>query len=165
MSKLSKQFFTFSNLKDEIIFISGISVAWLFIATASITGIAGLIISLLIIISVTLYYSLTFFRDGASWNKLYFYVVMLPFLLGYFALIYMAFGVVTPDSNNVSGQLDWLDAYYFSVVTWTTLGYGDFRPANAVTKIFVIIEVLLGYIYMGVFIGKLFLLGQNRAKE
>jgi len=153
------------NLKDEAIFILGVVIAWLFLITVSYTGITGVIISLLVIVSITIYYSFTFFRDGASWKKLYFYVAILPFFLGYFALMYRSFGVVTPDSNNPSEQLGWLNAYYFSIVTWTTLGYGDFRPANDATKLFVMLEALLGYIYMGVFIGKLIVLGQSKEKK
>ncbi|NQZ54794.1 MAG: two pore domain potassium channel family protein [Piscirickettsiaceae bacterium] len=148
-------------LQDEIVFISGLAIAWLFIATASIIEYWGILGSLLVMILVTLYYSVTFFRDDTSWRKLYFYIAMLPFLIGYFALMFKSFGVVTPDSNRASEQLDWLNALYFSVVTWTTLGYGDFRPDDVVTKCFVMAEALLGYIYMGVFVGKILILSQK----
>ncbi|PHS69206.1 MAG: hypothetical protein COB23_07120 [Methylophaga sp.] len=84
---------------------------------------------------------------------------MLPLLIRYFALIYKSFGVVTPVSGGVLVKLNWLDSIYFSVVTWTTLGYGDFRPDTDQVKLFVMVEALLGYIYMGVFIGKLLIIG------
>ena len=39
----------------------------------------------------------------------------------------------------------WLDAAYFSVVTCTTIGFGDFSPATLLGKLFTI-----GYIVIGV---------------
>ncbi len=38
-----------------------------------------------------------------------------------------------------------IDAFYFSGVTITTLGYGDFRPDSMYTKLLVVQEVLAGF--------------------
>jgi voltage-gated potassium channel len=42
---------------------------------------------------------------------------------------------------------DWtlIEALYFSVVTLTTVGYGDFSPTTAGTQIFTIIYILTGF--------------------
>jgi hypothetical protein len=38
----------------------------------------------------------------------------------------------------------WLDSLYFSVITLTTVGYGDFSPQTAVGKIFTVVYIILG---------------------
>ncbi|MEM7484174.1 MAG: potassium channel family protein [Bacteroidota bacterium] len=38
----------------------------------------------------------------------------------------------------------WLDSYYFSVMTLSTVGYGDFNPTTPFTKIFTTVYVLAG---------------------
>lgn len=39
----------------------------------------------------------------------------------------------------------WIDALYFSIITLTTIGYGDFSPQTTLGKLFTI-----GYIIVGV---------------
>ena len=38
----------------------------------------------------------------------------------------------------------WLDSIYFSVISLTTVGYGDFSPKTDIGKIFTIFYVILG---------------------
>jgi voltage-gated potassium channel len=42
---------------------------------------------------------------------------------------------------------DWtyVEALYFSIVTLTTVGYGDFSPTSAGTQIFTIVYILTGF--------------------
>lgn len=46
-------------------------------------------------------------------------------------------------------QIEWYDALYFSIVTFTTLGFGDIVASNILARIIVMIEVILGYIMLG----------------
>ncbi|MEM1322515.1 MAG: potassium channel family protein [Bacteroidota bacterium] len=39
---------------------------------------------------------------------------------------------------------DWVDAFYFSVITLTTIGYGDFAPQTPAGKIFTMFYILIG---------------------
>lgn len=43
-----------------------------------------------------------------------------------------------------------LDALYFSFITATTVGYGDFRPASRSGKILAIVIALVGLIFTGI---------------
>lgn len=43
------------------------------------------------------------------------------------------------------------EGLYLSLVTWTTLGYGDIVPVNT-ARLFTVIEALYGYIFAGIFI-------------
>ena len=38
----------------------------------------------------------------------------------------------------------WIDSLYFSVITLTTIGYGDFSPETDAGKLFTIFYILLG---------------------
>jgi hypothetical protein len=50
--------------------------------------------------------------------------------------------------------------YYFSIVTFTTLGFGDVTPLNLSAQILIVVEVILGYLMLGgllsIFTRKLF---------
>jgi hypothetical protein len=72
-------------------------------------------------------------------------------LITQFSFLYHWTGLLNP-SGEPSTSL--FEALYFSVVTWTTLGYGDFLPADGARYI-VIIEALLGYVTMALLIAVL----------
>jgi len=38
----------------------------------------------------------------------------------------------------------WIDSIYFSVITLTTVGYGDFSPQTEIGKIFTIFYIFIG---------------------
>ena len=70
-----------------------------------------------------------------------------------FARIYENYGI---QQSSILNDLDitgdfWL-AIFFSIVTWTTLGYGDFKPSSDVRG-FAAAEALFGYLVMAVLIG------------
>jgi len=65
-------------------------------------------------------------------------------------MVYHDDGIVMPECK--SGQkVSYSDALYFSVVTWTTLGYGDIRPKET-TRLWAAGEALFGYVYMSILI-------------
>ena len=56
----------------------------------------------------------------------------------------------------------WFTPYYFSIVTYTTLGFGDVRPASLIGEVIVSSEVILGYTTLG---SLLSVLAQNIAPQ
>jgi len=45
-----------------------------------------------------------------------------------------------------------MQCLYFSVVTWTMLGYGDFHPNEGLSQFLAASEAIMGYVYMGLLI-------------
>lgn len=59
----------------------------------------------------------------------------------------------------------WVDAIYFSVITLTTVGYGDLSPQTDLGKIFTIIYVITGVSLMFSFINALYQHRVNSSKK
>jgi hypothetical protein len=49
----------------------------------------------------------------------------------------------------------WFTPFYFSVVTYTTLGFGDVKPATLIGELIVSSEVILGYTTLGLLLAVL----------
>ncbi len=138
--------------KDTIIFLCLMSLAYSLILFVEMLGLFGLWGSLVVLVFASLYFSMTFFRSEDGFEKLYYYACVLGFIIGYFALVYQSFGIIDTSTNEVIKK-DWFEAFYFSVVTWTTLGFGDYKPTPEM-KPWVMVEALLGYIFMALLVGK-----------
>ncbi len=67
-----------------------------------------------------------------------------------FAKVYESFGII--NAKGVTIFPDSETAIYFSIVTWTTLGYGDFSPNDNIHLI-AAAEAVLGYLFMALIIG------------
>lgn len=67
-------------------------------------------------------------------------------------LIYAVQYSILGITHNGTVSHDPLDTLYFSIVTWTTLGYGDFQPGKD-GQLLAASEALLGYIFMALLIG------------
>ncbi|MFK7953514.1 MAG: potassium channel family protein [Ekhidna sp.] len=50
----------------------------------------------------------------------------------------------------------WLDAFYFSFITLTTIGFGDFAPTTDAGKVFTIIYITIGVGIILAFINTLY---------
>ena len=65
-------------------------------------------------------------------------------------LIYAIIYSVIPDSLNK--PLSFIESLYFSIVTITTLGYGDILPKTKTSMMIVSSEALTGVLLIGLFI-------------
>lgn len=88
------------------------------------------------------------FIEKLSFTTVGISIILIVFLSAAFAHYY---GV---SYNDKPFKPDWSDAIYFSVITFTSLGYGDIVPTG-LGKSVAIAEVLLGLALVAIFIGKI----------
>ncbi|MEA3064239.1 MAG: voltage-gated potassium channel [Sphingomonadales bacterium] len=79
-------------------------------------------------------------------------------LITHFAIVHHVIGLGPPGTAD-----SFWDALYFSIVTWTTLGYGDVNPVHEL-RMFAAIEALYGYIFLGLIVGVLSTLFKGPAR-
>jgi len=74
-------------------------------------------------------------------------------IFGYAVIYYFYNGIYIRIANNIASyNPKFLEALYFSIVTFTTLGFGDLAPKPGFFQIFASFEALLGAIFMAMFI-------------
>ena len=74
-------------------------------------------------------------------------------ILGYSFIYYFYNGIYIRIVNNINSyNPKFLEALYFSIVTFTTLGFGDLAPKPGFFQLFASFEALLGAIFMAMFI-------------
>lgn len=102
------------------------------------------------------------FKNHNLGNKIIYYIWLVisdcgqSFLrwLSWSIIISLLFGLLfTKYSDSFlvtkSRELTSFSFYYYSIVTFTTLGYGDITPNNILGEVLVTIEVVIGYIMLG----------------
>ena len=69
----------------------------------------------------------------------------------FFALSFAGIFRLIGKEGNFKTDLpfDWVTAVYYSIVTFTTLGFGDVTPISPIAMFCVTIEVILGYVMLG----------------
>jgi len=71
-------------------------------------------------------------------------------LAGLFGVVYTLDLRLDWGLMDYSGSAEsWLTPFYYSIVTYTTLGFGDITPRHWLGEIIVVIEVVLGYLTLG----------------
>lgn len=73
----------------------------------------------------------------------------LALLLAAFASMYQQIGIIDNTVGGYPVRGDFWSALYYSVVTFTTLGYGDFYP-RGVGRALAALEALTGYLILGI---------------
>jgi voltage-gated potassium channel Kch len=78
-----------------------------------------------------------------------------------FTLVIFTLTLGTVTYHSIEGWT-WLDSLYFSVITLTTIGFGDLAPATDIGKIFTIIYVFIG---LGILLGFVNASGEHFRKQ
>ncbi|MFC1863961.1 pentapeptide repeat-containing protein [Thermodesulfobacteriota bacterium] len=98
------------------------------------------------------------FRDASKFNHLAYKIWSITSDCGrslnlwclWILVVVVLFSVLYAFCGIDYGKYDnWIGPFYYSVVTITTLGYGDIVPATPVARIIAICEVCIGYILLG----------------
>ena len=84
---------------------------------------------------------------GRSLAKVAFYAFIIATFYGFIYLLDMVYDWQIMDYSNSAKT--WFTPFYYSVVTYTTLGFGDVTADSLFGEIFVISEVILGYFTLG----------------
>lgn len=84
---------------------------------------------------------------GRSLMKVSYYAFLIATFYGLIYLMDMTYGWGIMDYSN-SAQT-WFTPFYYSVVTYTTLGYGDVTANSLFGEVLVISEVIVGYFTLG----------------
>ncbi len=98
-------------------------------------------------IELLLFKSWGLIDHGRSLLKVAFYAFIIATFYGLIYLMDMVYGWHIMDYSN-SAQT-WFTPFYYSVVTYTTLGFGDVTADSLFGELFVISEVILGYFTLG----------------
>ena len=74
-------------------------------------------------------------------------------------VLYIPLEIWAPGSFSFAADLSpktfWVDLYYFSFVTLTTLGYGDVSPQAPIARMLAIFEAMSGVLYLGILMARL----------
>ena len=66
-----------------------------------------------------------------------------------FAIFIFKFGPFVRDGGSAHIDLNFAQSLYLSVITFTTLGYGDFTPSSAASYVICATESCIGFIFLG----------------
>jgi len=73
-------------------------------------------------------------------------VILARILLTLFSIIFVYSGLIYQVENQINSEnfSNFLDAFYFSVVTMTTVGYGDITPLSGAGRLLTLLMILTG---------------------
>jgi len=98
------------------------------------------------------------FLISTTWTR-FFSIIALGFVLIniFFALVYLVCGLENlKGAESPSVMSPFLSTFYFSIHTFTTVGYGNISPYGIITNSVTIIEIFVGLLYVALITGLLY---------
>lgn len=86
---------------------------------------------------------------NGKWAEIAFFFLFLSFLISIYGVAFADIGL--KDGECLSSHDIWT-GMYFSVITWTTVGYGDVTAIEPAARLFAVLEAINSYIVLAVFI-------------
>ncbi|MEO1290320.1 MAG: ion channel [Chloroflexota bacterium] len=115
---------------------------------------ASVLMQLLLIITLLV----TFIIQSETVSlEVLFAAVAIYFIVGaFFAAIYTTIESIVPGSfvSSSGSEITWQRLTYFSLVTISTLGYGDIVPVASITQSLSALEASIGTLYIAILIGR-----------
>ncbi|MEL6477800.1 MAG: potassium channel family protein [Pseudomonadota bacterium] len=90
-------------------------------------------------------------------------LVSVIFCIMSFAVVYRFTGITLADTCASGDMTEAADAIYFSAVTFSTLGYGDFRPCEG-GRLLAAAHAIYGNLHLGLIVGSAFFVAQTRGE-
>ncbi|MCK4426861.1 MAG: pentapeptide repeat-containing protein [candidate division Zixibacteria bacterium] len=90
------------------------------------------------------------FDYGRSWSRVIFLALAAAVTFGVLYWLDWKFGWGLLDYSRSANTS--LTPIYYSIVTYTTLGFGDVTPEHWIGELLIMMEVILGYITLGLFL-------------
>ena len=116
---------------------------------------------IIVILSIlTIWWLVNKLRKNQLLQALTGFMISIILIIQYFAVVYHQLGLMNYDNEKIQSLKT---SVYFSTVTFTTLGYGDFRPVEE-ARMFAAIEALLGYIYLSLLVSLLYTFIRKKIK-
>jgi len=147
---------------DLVVLITVLLLTMIVLELIHIFGDIGLWGILIVLVLSALFSSYRFFKTKNKLETFFHFFAVVILLITIFTDVYRIVGLCCDSEGNVF-KPSRMDAWYFSIVTWTTLGYGDLRPPD-VLKPFAMAQALLGQLFMAMIVGKTLFIFQKQAK-
>jgi voltage-gated potassium channel len=89
--------------------------------------------------------------------------VIIPLFLVLFSGLYL--GLSENSSGNFNEALDHVSALYFTITTFSSVGFGDIVPHTAVAQMVVSVQMLLDLVIVATAARLLFYAARNRGRD
>ncbi|MGI6686288.1 MAG: ion channel [Bacillota bacterium] len=124
----------------------------------SIFQISSLLAAFLSVLLVVVFSSF-FYQKVLMIDRIFFMILSIRCLKEYILIITIMYGMLITTFATIYYCVDrvyqpassYLKWFYFSVITMTTVGYGDVTPINGLMQVVVSLESFIGYISLPIF--------------